>query len=152
MELGPAHTKGDAAIYVPEDKTLFSGDILFKDAHPLIWEGPAANWITALHRLLDMDIETVIPGHGPLTDKTGLREILHYLEVLSDEARRRYDAGMTMDEAVRDMVLDEFDGWLDAERIYVNVHTLYRDFEGNREPPDVLGLFAKMAQLKKSWA
>jgi len=151
IEIGEAHTRGDAIVWVPGDKTVFTGDLLFKDAHPIIWSGPVANWIAALRRMLDMDIETVVPGHGPLTDKTGLREILHYLEVLTEEARRRYDAGMTVDDAVRDMGLGEFKGWLDPERIYVNTTTLYRDFKGDREQPDPLMLFAKMARLTKEW-
>ena len=41
---------------------------------------------------------------------------------------------------------------LDAERIYVNVHTLYREFKGDPEPTDVLTQFAGMARLRKSWA
>jgi len=150
IEVGPAHTLGDAVVWVPGDKTLFTGDILFKDAHPVIWQGPVSNWIAALRRLLDMDIETVVPGHGPLTDKSGLAEQLHYLEVLTKEARGRYDAGMSVEEAARDLILDEFAGWLDAERLYVNVHTLYRDFAGDRTPGDVLALFAGMARLHKA--
>ena len=152
IELGPAHTRGDAVICVPEDKTVFTGDLLFKDAHPIIWEGPVQNWIAALRRLLDMDIETVVPGHGPLTDKTGLEESLHYLELLSEEARRRYDAGMSLDDAVRDMALDEFKGWLDAERIYLNTATLYRNFANDTSRPDVLALFAGMARLSRARA
>jgi len=150
IEVGPAHTRGDAVVWVPGDKTLFTGDILFKDAHPLIWQGPASNWIAVLQRLLTMDIETVVPGHGPLCDKSGLAEMLHYLEVLTVEARRRYDAGMSVEEAVRDLTLDEFKGWLDAERTYVNVHTLYRDFAGDTEPGDVLAMFAGMGRLQRS--
>jgi glyoxylase-like metal-dependent hydrolase (beta-lactamase superfamily II) len=149
IELGPAHTRGDAVVYVAGDKTLFTGDLLFKDAHPIIWEGPVSNWTAALRRLLDMDIETVVPGHGPVGDKSGLRETLHYLEVLTAEARRRYDAGMSLDDAVRDMALDEFKGWLDPERIYINTHCLYREFNGDESRPDVLALLAKTARLKK---
>lgn len=150
IEVGPAHTRGDAVVWVPGDKTLFTGDILFKDAHPIVWQGPVSNWIAALRRLLDMEIETVVPGHGPLTDKSGLAEMLHYLEVLTAEARRRYDAGTSVEDAVRDLTLGEFKGWLDAERVYVNVHTLYRDFTGDTEPGDVLALFAGMARLQKA--
>lgn len=149
IELGPAHSLGDAVVYSPKDKTLFSGDLLFKDAHPIVWDGPVSSWIAGLRRLLDMDIETVVPGHGPLTDKTGLREGLHYLEVLSHEARARFDAGMTFEDAVRDITLDEFEGWLDPERVYVNVHTLYRDFTGTRTKPHVLSLFAGMSRLTR---
>lgn len=148
IELGPAHTRGDAVVWVPGDKTLFTGDLLFKDAHPIVWEGPVSNWIAALDRLMEMDIETVVPGHGPLTDRSGLREAQRYLEVLSREVRARYDAGMTVDEAVRDMTLDEFKGWLDPERIYVNTHTLYRELSNDDTPPDILTLFAKMARLR----
>jgi cyclase len=150
IEVGPAHTLGDAVVWVPGDKTLFTGDILFKDAHPVIWQGPVSNWIAALRRLLEMDIETVVPGHGPLTDKSGLAERLHYLEVVTAESRARYDAGMSVDEAAHDMVLDEFAGWIDAERLYVNVHTLYRDFAGDPNPGDVLAMFAGMARLQKA--
>lgn len=149
IELGPAHTRGDAVVWVPSDKTLFTGDILFKDAHPIVWQGPVSNWINGLYRLLEMDIETIVPGHGPLSDKSALREILHYLEVLSGEARKRYDAGMPPDEAAFDIQLAEFDRWLDPERVYVNVHTLYRDFSGNAAPPDVLAMFAGMARNRK---
>lgn len=149
VELGPAHTRGDAVVFVPDDKTLFTGDLLFKDAHPIIWEGPVSNWIAALQRLLDWDVETVVPGHGVIGDKTGLREMLHYLETLSTEARRRFEAGMSVDEAIRDISLHEFRGWIDAERVYVNVHTLYRDFSHDERRPDVLALFAEMARLQK---
>ena len=55
-----------------------------------------------------------------------------------------------MADAVRDITLDEFKGWLDAERSYVNVHTLYRDFTGDRKPADVLALFAGMARLRRN--
>lgn len=149
MELGPAHTRGDAVVWIPGDKTLFTGDLLFKDAHPIVWQGPVSNWINALHRLLQMDIETIVPGHGPLSDKSALREILHYLEILSGEARKRYDAGMPADEAAFDIHLSEFDRWLDGERVYVNVHTLYRDFSGDSTQADVLAMFAGMSRHRK---
>lgn len=150
IEVGPAHTRGDAVIWIPGDKTLFTGDILFKDAHPVVWQGPVSNWIAVLRRLLEMDIEMVVPGHGPLTDPSGLREALHYFEVLTTEARRRHDSGMSFEEAVEDLTLDEFKGWLDPERVYVNVHTLYRDFAGVTEPPDILEMFAGMGRLQRS--
>ena len=149
IEVGPAHTRGDAVVWVPGDRTLFTGDILFNQSHPVVWEGPVSNWIDALRRLLEMDIETVVPGHGPLTDKSGITAMLRYLELLSAEARARYDAGMSVEDAARDISLDEFKSWIDAERIYVNVHTLYRDFAGDREPADVLALFAGMARQQR---
>ena len=37
IELGPAHTRGDALVHVPQDRTVFSGDLLFVDGHPVGW-------------------------------------------------------------------------------------------------------------------
>ena len=48
--VGPAHTRGDVLAHVPGDKVIFTGDIIFNDGHPLIWEGPMANWPRPGHR------------------------------------------------------------------------------------------------------
>jgi cyclase len=147
MELGPAHTLGDTVVYLPDERILFTGDLLFKDAHPLIWQGPTSNWIRACHTLLDLDVDTVVPGHGPLTDLSGIQETLEYLEWLTVEARARYDAGLTVEQAAREISIEAYRAWLDAERVFVNVHTLYRDFAGNPDPPEILELLAGMARL-----
>ncbi len=149
VEVGPAHTAGDILVHVPADRTVFTGDILFIGGHPVVWAGPVGNWIKACETILGWDVETIVPGHGPITDKAGVRALKHYLEYLEIEARRRYDAGMTAEEAARDIALDAFSGWTDAERILVNVHTLYRDFSGERAPPDALALFAAMGRYHR---
>jgi glyoxylase-like metal-dependent hydrolase (beta-lactamase superfamily II) len=147
IEVGPAHTLGDAVVWVPDARVLFTGDILFKDAHPVIWQGPVANWIAALRRLIDLEAAVVVPGHGPITDPSGLHEMLTYLELLSRETRARFDAGLSVEEAALDIRFEEFDRWIDGERLYVNVHTLYREFTCDREPADILALFAGMARV-----
>lgn len=147
MDLGPAHTLGDTVVYLPDDRVLFTGDLLFKDAHPLIWQGPVSNWIRACHVLLELEVETVVPGHGPLTDLSGIRETLGYLEWLTAEARERYDTGLTVEEAAREISFEAYRAWLDAERAFINVHSLYREFAGDSDPADVLELFAGMARL-----
>ena len=41
INVGPAHTGGDVLVHVPGDRNVFTGDILFNEGHPVIWEGPA---------------------------------------------------------------------------------------------------------------
>lgn len=149
FEAGPAHTRGDAYVYLPDDRVVFTGDLVFKNAHPIAWQGPVSRWIAACRAIADLDVETVVPGHGPVTDKSGLEETIDYFEHLTSEARKRYDEGVPVDEAARDIAVDAFRGWLDAERVYVNVRTLYRDFSGDRSAPDVLELFAGMARFQR---
>ncbi|OYW87988.1 MAG: MBL fold metallo-hydrolase, partial [Hyphomonas sp. 32-62-5] len=72
IEVGPAHTGGDVLVLVPGDKAVFTGDILFIDGTPLMWAGPVANWIRACETIIAMDVDVIVPGHGPVTDKAGV--------------------------------------------------------------------------------
>jgi cyclase len=146
IEVGPAHTSGDVIVHVPADRVLFSGDILFIGSHPILWDGPVENWIRACDRMLELDVETIVPGHGPLTDKAGVRRTKEYWEYLSSETRARFAAGLSADEAARDIALDGFEHWLDRERVAVNVDTIYRELSGDRTKPDPLALLARMAR------
>jgi len=147
--VGPAHTAGDVLVFVPSNRTVFTGDILFVDGHPIIWAGPVGNWIDACRRIEAMDVETVVPGHGPISDKRGVAAMREYLEYITVEARSRFDAGMEADEAARDIALHDYESWVDAERIVVNVTTLYREFSGDPTETPIPELFGRMAQIVK---
>jgi cyclase len=150
IEVGPAHSRGDAIVYVPADRVVFSGDILFIGSHPIVWEGPVENWIRACDRILALDVDTVVPGHGPITDKKGVHRVKDYWEYLLSESRRRFDGGMTAREAAGDIALDGFAGWIDRERIAVNVDTIYREFSGDRSRRDPLAMLALMARFERA--
>ena len=147
IQVGPAHTRGDLLVHVPADRTIFTGDILFIGGHPIIWAGPVANWIAACDTMLALDVETIVPGHGPITDKAGVAALKGYLEYIHREARKRFDAGMPAAEAARDIALDAYASWTDAERIVVNVATLYREFAPGSAAADITPLFAQMAAM-----
>ncbi len=145
-EVGPAHTRGDVLVHVPADRTVFTGDILFIEGTPIMWAGPVGNWIAACDRILSLSPEVIVPGHGPITDARGVEAVKAYLEFIRDEARNRYDAGLTAMEAAKDIGLGDFSSWGDAERIAVNVDTLYREFSGDAAAPPT-NLLAAMAEL-----
>lgn len=149
IEVGPAHTGGDVLVHVPADRTVFTGDILFIEGTPIMWAGPVANWIAACDQILRLDCETIVPGHGPVTDKLGVKAVQDYLVYIRDEARERYDAGLSARDAAHDIALGDYDSWGDAERIAVNVATLYREFSGDATPPNPAELFALMGEIWK---
>jgi len=150
IEVGPAHTQGDILVFVDEDKTVFTGDILFIDGTPIMWAGPVSNWIKACDLIIERDPEVIVPGHGPITDIKGVERVKDYLSYVDREARIRYDAGMTPVEAAHDISLTDFDSWTDAERIVVNVDTLYREYAGDTSAPNTIEIFTLMAQINKS--
>jgi len=146
-QVGPAHTRGDTIVHVPADRVVFTGDILFIEGHPIIWAGPVGNWIDACNHIASLDVDLVVPGHGPVTDKRGVRAVRDYLVYVRDEAKKRYDAGMDAYAAACDIAMTDYDSWGDGERIVVNVATLYKEFAGDTTPNDVAKLFGQMAKL-----
>ncbi len=147
--LGPAHTAGDVLVWLPDQKTVFTGDLLFIDGTPVMWAGPVDNWLAACDRILALGADQIVPGHGPMTDAAGVRRVQEYLHFVDREARQRFDAGMPVEEAALDIALGEYRHWLDAERIAVNVDTLYRGYRGDAGPPDLIQLFGLMARVRK---
>ena len=150
LELGPAHTRGDSVVFIPDAGVVFTGDILFIGGTPIMWRGPTANWLAACDRLLALGAEVFVPGHGPITDSTGVRDVQRYLRYVHDEARARHAAGLSAQEAAEDIDLIEFAGWTDPERIAVTVETVYRELEPDRPEPNPAELFARMARWEVS--
>jgi glyoxylase-like metal-dependent hydrolase (beta-lactamase superfamily II) len=149
IEVGPAHTQGDTLALLPEDRVLFSGDILFNGAHPIAWAGPISNWISACDRILSMDIEVIVPGHGPLADSSSVRELKSYFEYLYEQARSCHAAGMASLQAARTISLDRWADWGEPERLAVNLATIYAELDEEIEPLDALAAFAQMAEMAR---
>jgi cyclase len=148
VEVGPAHTGGDAIVHLPDDGVVFTGDILFHGGHPIVWAGPVANWIDACDHILELRPRVVVPGHGPLATPAAVTDLKGYFEHLTAEARPRYDDGMTPMEAALDIDLGPYAGWGEPERLVANLHALYRDF-GSEAPGDALTLIGEMAALAR---
>jgi glyoxylase-like metal-dependent hydrolase (beta-lactamase superfamily II) len=153
IEVGPAHTAGDTIVVVPDAGVVYTGDILFIGGTPIVWAGPLSNWVAACDLMLGMDVDTVVPGHGPLTDKGGITEVRDYLAFVDNEARGRFEAGIDAFEAARDIgrllgADERFGTWGEFGRIVVNVEAVYREHDVEHRSPDVVEQFRRMAALE----
>lgn len=148
IEVGPAHTSGDLLVYLPDASTVFCGDILFINGTPIIWDGPVSNWIDACDRIIGLEADVVVPGHGPLTDAEGVTAVRDYLSFIEKECKERHAAGQKATEAIAEIDLGPYKEWGEWERLAVNVHAIYREIEGQSEIQSPLDLFASMAELK----
>jgi len=146
VNVGPAHTRGDILVHVPDRRTVFTGDIVFAGGHPIIWAGPVENWISACDLILGWNADIVVPGHGPISDKNAVRDLRSYLTILRDAARRRYDSGMSWTDAAEEIVADHFRNWLDRERVFINVASLYRQFSEGKQKLTVTEIYEPMAR------
>ncbi len=82
--VGPSHTPEDLVVYLPLEKVLFAGDLVFRSRIPYVGQADSRQWILALEKLLGFDANVIVPGHGPLSrearkDMQLTRDYLVYL-------------------------------------------------------------------------
>lgn len=149
-DAGPAHTKSDVMVYIPSSATAFAGDLLFIGGTPIMWEGPIANWVNACDLLLSWDVENIVPGHGPIVGKKEVTQFKQYLLDMAGLAKKYYDAGFPEKQAVAQILETGFSKLPESERMVINVNSLYREFAQDPNSPNIVDLFAGMAQVAKS--
>jgi glyoxylase-like metal-dependent hydrolase (beta-lactamase superfamily II) len=91
--VGPAHTPEDLAVYLPDKKVLYAGDLVFRSRVPFVGQADSRNWIKSLDKLLAFDADVVVPGHGPVStearkDMELTRNYLAYLRKTMGQAAR----------------------------------------------------------------
>ena len=94
--VGPSHTPEDLVVYLPSEKVLFAGDLVFRSRIPYVGQADSRHWIAALERLLAFDAAVIVPGHGPLSrearqDMQLTRDYLVYLRKSMGEAARNLE-------------------------------------------------------------
>jgi cyclase len=63
----PGHTPGQVAVHVPEERVVFTGDTVFSEVQTWLMTSDVEQWVVALDRIAALDVDRVIPGHGPVT-------------------------------------------------------------------------------------
>ena len=138
--VGPAHTYGDLMVYIPKYKVLFASDVGFFYVAPFAHNAHVGKWLDVTDRIMKMDVDTIVPGHGPIGGKKELAEMAEYFRLLRTEVRKRYDAKLSPGRAAAEIRLGRFDNWIGPERVVMNTVRLYNEFRGTGGPDyDVKG-------------
>lgn len=154
IEVGPAHTRGDTIAYCADAKVVFTGDILFIGGAPIVWAGPLENWIAACDLIASLDVDVIVPGHGPVTDKAGVAGVRDYLSAVLSGATAMHANGIDAFEAARELARElhgsssAFGSWQEIGRIAVNVDTVYRGLDSAYRTPNVIEQFKNMAAIE----
>ncbi|MEN9780965.1 MAG: hypothetical protein RL014_2113 [Pseudomonadota bacterium] len=99
--LGPAHTPEDLAVWLPSQRVLFAGDLVFRGRIPFVGQANTRQWIDSLDALLKFDAQTIVPGHGPLSTsaRQDMRLTADYLRHLRETMGRAARNMEPFDEA-----------------------------------------------------
>ncbi|SFC46658.1 Glyoxylase, beta-lactamase superfamily II [Bacillus sp. 491mf] len=116
--LGGGHSLCDAMLYIPEDKVIFMGDLLFVDCHPTFFEeSNPQNWIRILKEVERMDIDIAIPGHGSVGTKLNFLQIIDYIHNLTVTAQKH-------NEIETIPLPNDYKNWPSPQIYHQNVKTL----------------------------
>ena len=143
---GRGHTDGDLVALFVEDRVLHTGDLFFNGRYPNIdleAGGSVREWGDTIDRLLALDFELVIPGHGPVTDREGLiafQRFIRQLSALGEEAARD---GLSLQDTLALNGFDADDGY-DVMQIPF-VMKLDRDFVITRAWQEATGEYERVS-------
>lgn len=148
LHVGPAHTTNDVVAWLPEERVLFTGDVVMSNCTPFVLTGSISGSLSALRRLRELDPVTVVSGHGPVSGPEVIDTTERYLREILRIADAGLAAGMTALDAARTADLGGLAGLRDSERIVANIHRAYAEQRG--EPPgsplDVLTVFRETVE------
>ncbi len=96
---GRGHTDGDLVVLFVEDRVLHTGDLVFHRRYPNIdFEagGSVREWAATLDRVLELDFDRVIPGHGAITDRAGVEQFRAFMAELAGAAESAVAQGQAL--------------------------------------------------------
>jgi len=130
---GPAHCDGDLVVHLPRARIAFLGDLLFVGRFPWLGDCDLDGWIDVLGRLLNLEVEMVVPGHGPVSTLREVNDFRDLLIALRTAVRKRIMAGASEDAVARETQLlafahlPRYREWLEP-----NIRSAYRYLRVNR--------------------
>jgi len=120
--LGPTHTRGDTAIFVEEDKVLFSGDIAMKGAFPGFFSpfSSGQTWLASLDSLDALHPVVIVPSHGQLGDASMIGDWRKYFKALQARVQELKRQGKSVDETAKLATAEftaQYPNWAAPDRI-----------------------------------
>jgi len=122
------HTASDLVLYLPKEKIAFMSDLLFINIHPYLPSGFPERWKESLRMVEALEIDTAVPGHGPVGRSADLSVMTQYIESLENIVANMVKSGRCIEEVSLQPIPSQFETWLlFFDNFYVdNLQFLYK--------------------------
>jgi len=95
----PGHTAGQTAVYIPQERVVFTGDNIFFKVQTFIHQGFPEQWLESLKIIDSLDVDVIIPGHGEICDKSYIPEQISVIQEWVGTVKAAIQKGLTKEEA-----------------------------------------------------
>ncbi len=123
---GTGHTLSDLFIYLPNQKTVFLGDLLFIKNQPWLGDGDSDQWAAYLDSVSKLDINVAVPGHGPVGNKDDLQIMKLYFKKVKEIALTFYQNNLKPEEEKKISSPAPYNEWFLSVFFKPNVISEYR--------------------------
>jgi cyclase len=96
----PGHSSGGIGVYIPEEKVVFTTDIVFHTKKSWLQEADPEAWLRSLKKLSDLNPEVVVPGHGPVCQKDVFQKEASLVQRWIDTVKKAIQQGWSLEEAI----------------------------------------------------
>ncbi len=129
-----AHTDSDLLIYIPSQKIVFVGDLVFNDRIPSIRDGKLKGWIEVLDEVRLMDVDFIVGGHGELVNRSSIDMTYNYIKTLRQRVATFLEDGEEIGDVVNMVKMEKFKDINFYDSMHrQNVEIAYRMLEWENE-------------------
>jgi len=93
------HTPATSGLFLPDERILFTGDLVVVDEHPALGQCISEEWLSKLRWLRKQNYAQLVPGHGPLCNVEASEPVSEYIRAMRSKVRSQYKSGRTKAEA-----------------------------------------------------
>jgi len=121
-----AHTDEDIALYLPEEKVMFTGDLVFNQMHPYLPNGNPENLKKTLNTLLKKPISIVVPGHGEVGNSETIMTMINYIDMVDEVAHTIKASGESIDDSPIERIPESYRSWNFPRFFSMNLKFMYK--------------------------
>jgi glyoxylase-like metal-dependent hydrolase (beta-lactamase superfamily II) len=126
IDMNYGHTPSDCILILPEDKVVFLGDLGFFQCHPFLASSDPEAWLKRLEEILTLNIDVLVPGHGPLGNLEDIALQKQYIEKLIELVKTSIAEEFPVDDVIKQSIPAPFNElWVDLTRFETNIRSLY---------------------------
>ena len=137
LYFGPAHTRGDSIVFVPQDRIAYLSEVFFSEEFPNMAQGYGISWLRVLDAVQALGADIFVPGHGPIPEdpretRAGLGRLRRILIDARDAIQNKIARGATEDQVAAAVTLRQYEKLPTyAAQREVTVRRMYKELTGN---------------------
>jgi cyclase len=108
---GGGHSPATCMVYLPENRLIFTGDLVYNNMHPTMAQAETKEWLSSLNQLRKLVVDTIVPGHGLVCGKECTHPLSDYIRDMRAQVRHCFQAERSKSETSSTIIPEFMDAF-----------------------------------------